>query len=93
MNYKKVAVILNMDSLIVLNQSSSDSSMGRSNSYSVADNNLYRMLLNYMRQFAKVQKDSEKWLSIITKNDELTKILKKDLKWPLTPEERRKKDE
>lgn len=56
MNYNKVAVIINVDSLIVLNQSASDSSMGRSTSYSVADQNMYRLLLNYMRQFAMITK-------------------------------------
>lgn len=49
MNYNKVAVIINVDSLIVLNKSSSDSSMGRSTSYSISDQNMYRLLINYMR--------------------------------------------
>lgn len=48
-NYDKVAVIINADSLIVLNESVSDSSMGRSTSYSVSDQNMYRLLLNYMK--------------------------------------------
>lgn len=55
MNYNRVAVIINVDSLIVLNQSSSDSSMGRSTSYSVSDQNMYRLLLNYMREFAVIR--------------------------------------
>lgn len=49
MNYNKVAVIINVDSLIMLNKSSSDSSMGRSVSYSIADQNMYRLLVNYMK--------------------------------------------
>lgn len=48
-NYKNVAVIINLDSLIVLNHNASDSSMGRSESYSIADNNMYRLLSNYMK--------------------------------------------
>jgi hypothetical protein len=58
-NYDKVAVILNVDSLIVLNESSSDSSMGRSTSYSVSDQNMYRLLLNYMKGFAAIRKEKK----------------------------------
>ena len=53
-NYSKIAVIINLDSLIILNKSSSDSSMGQSKSYSIADNNMYRFLLHYMRELAVV---------------------------------------
>lgn len=52
--YNSVAVIINVDSFIVLNQSESDSSMGRSKSYSISDHNMYRMLLHYMKEFAKI---------------------------------------
>ena len=89
MNYNNVAVILNVDSFIVVNQSASDSSMGRSNSYSVSDLNMYRLLLHYMREFASVEEGKEKWLCIIVRNEELARIIKKDLKWPLNPEEKK----
>ena len=49
MNYNNVAVIFNVDSLIVINQSASDSSMGRSNSYNLSDSNMYRFLRHYMQ--------------------------------------------
>jgi len=48
-NYSKVAVIFNLDSLLIMNQSSSDSSMGRSVSYSLADPNMYRFILSYLQ--------------------------------------------
>jgi hypothetical protein len=59
-NYDSVAVIINMDSLIILNQSASDSNMGRSNSYSVADHGLYRLLLQYIKEFPVVDKATKK---------------------------------
>lgn len=92
-NYSKVAVIINVDSLITLSQSASDSSMGRSMSYSVSDQNLYRLLINYMKVFPTVSQGKEKWMAIIAKNSELVKILKKDLGWPLSIEERKNIEE
>ena len=91
--YNSVAVIINVDSFIVLNQSESDSSMGRSKSYSISDHNMYRMLLHYMKEFAKIQEGKDKWMTMIVQNNELLKMLQRDLKWPLSPEERKQQQE
>lgn len=48
-NYDRVAVIINLDSMVMLSESASDSNMGRSLSYSIQNHNLYQILLNYMR--------------------------------------------
>jgi hypothetical protein len=48
-NYDRAAVIINLDSMIMLNENASDSNFGRSISYSIQNNNLYQILLNYMR--------------------------------------------
>jgi hypothetical protein len=58
-NYDKVAVVINLDSLIIMNKNSSDSSMGRSTSYSLADLNMYRFLLNYMNTFPMMVKNDK----------------------------------
>ena len=47
-NYDKVAVIINVDSLITMSENASDSSFGRSMSYSVVNHNMYQILINYM---------------------------------------------
>lgn len=67
--------------------------MGRSKSYSISDHNMYRMLLHYMREFAKIEEGKDKWMTIIVQNNELLKILQRDLKWPLSPEERKQRQE
>ena len=53
-NYQRAAVMINADSLITLTENASDSSMGRSMSYSVANHNIYQILMNYMSEFAMV---------------------------------------
>lgn len=67
-NYERVAVIINVDSLIMISENASDSNFGRSTSYSVVNHNMYQILLNYMSEFAKVDSKSSKWISIICKN-------------------------
>ena len=67
-NYQRAAVIIDVDSLITLTQSASDSSMGRSMSYSIANHNIYRILMNYMSKFAMVNQQTSKWICIIGKN-------------------------
>lgn len=51
-NYKKSAVIIDLDSLIQLNQNISHSNFGQNISYSVHNYNVFQLLLNYMRSFA-----------------------------------------
>lgn len=67
-NYERVAVIINVDSLIMISENASDSNFGRSISYSVVNHNMYQILLNYMSEFAKVDQRSSKWIGIICKN-------------------------
>ena len=67
-NYQRAAVMINVDSLITLAQNASDSDMGRNMSYSIANHNIYQILMNYMSEFAMVNQKSSKWISIIGKN-------------------------
>ena len=60
--------MINVDSLITLAQNASDSSMGRSMSYSIANHNMYQILMNYMSEFAMANQKTSKWISIIGKN-------------------------
>lgn len=92
-NYDRVAVIINVDSLITMSQNASDSNFGRSMSYSVVNHNMYQILLNYMSEFAMVNDSVNKWVSIVIKNEQLVKKVKKDLNWPLYPEEEKKQKE
>lgn len=81
-NYERVAVIINIDSLITMSENVSQSSFGNSNSYSVVNHNMYQILVNYMKEFAMVDDRNKKWISIIVKNEELVKKVKRDLNWP-----------
>lgn len=47
-NYDRVAVMVNLDSLIILNENASDSNFGRSMSYSIQNHNLYQIIYHYM---------------------------------------------
>ena len=51
-SYDKSAVIINVDSMIMLNESVSDSNFGRNSSYSIQNFNIYQILINYMKEFA-----------------------------------------
>jgi hypothetical protein len=66
-NYENVAVILNLDSLIRLNENS-DSSIEKSISYSVQNQNLCQILLSYMRDFPIIKGRKRRWMTIIAKN-------------------------
>lgn len=67
-NYEKVAVIINADSMILLNESASDSNFGRSMSYSIQNHNLFQILLSYMREFAMVKGNISKWMTIVARH-------------------------
>ena len=53
-NYEKVAVLINLDSLITISENASDSSMGRSTSYSIVNHNMFQIIMNYIKYFAKI---------------------------------------
>lgn len=57
--YDKAAVIIDFDSLITMSQNVSDSSMGRSTSYSISSMNLYRQLIDFIKTFPKIRKVKE----------------------------------
>ncbi len=80
-------MIIDLDSLILLNENASDSSMGRSTSYSIQNFNLYQILLSYMREFASTVGGDSRWLTMIVKHPELVSMIKKQLSWPKYPEE------
>ena len=84
-NYDRVAVIINLDSMVMLSESASDSNMGRSLSYSIQNHNLYQILLNYMREFAIINGKISRWMTVIAKHEELIRIAKKHLDWPKYP--------
>lgn len=84
-NYKKVAVIINLDSLIILNESASDSNMGRSMSYSIQNHTMYQIILSYMREFGSTGPGVSRWMTVIVKHPELIKIVKGHLDWPEYP--------
>jgi hypothetical protein len=67
-NYNRVAVILNLDSMIMLNENASDSNFGRSMSYSIQNHNLYQILLSYMRDFSIINGKRRRWMTIIAKH-------------------------
>jgi len=69
--------------------------MGRSVSYSIVNHNMYQIIINYIKEFAKVEKNLGKWICVIMKNKELINIVKKQLNWPSYPEddEKRKEEE
>lgn len=92
-NYERVVVILNLDSMIMLNENASDSNFGRSMSYSIQNHNLYQILLSYMRDFAIINGRRRRWMTIIAKHPELINIVKKHLDWPFYPEDYEKKRE
>jgi hypothetical protein len=54
--YDKAAVIIDFDSLITMSQNVSESSMGRSTSYSIPNMSLYRQLINFIKTFPKIRK-------------------------------------
>jgi hypothetical protein len=88
-----VAVILNLDSMIMLNENASDSNFGRSMSYSIQNHNLYQILLSYMRDFATINGRRRRWMTIIARHPELISIVKKHLDWPFYPEDYEKQRE
>lgn len=63
-----MGVIINADSLIALSENASDSSMGRSMSYSLVNHNMYQLLINYMNEFAFIDNNNKKWLAILARN-------------------------
>lgn len=80
-------MIINLDSLVTISENASDSSMGRSTSYSIVNHNMYQILINYIKEFAKVSGKWGKWICVIMKNKELISMVKKELNWPSYPED------
>ena len=93
--YPKSLLIVDVDSLVGMVKSVSESSMGPSNSYSLSDSKLYSMIIHYARSIPKIlpSSSSEYWVALISKNKELSKMIKSDLSWPMTIEEIRTREE
>lgn len=56
-------------------------------SYSIQNYNLFQILISYMRTFASTEGGNSRWITMIVKHPELVNILKKQLSWPMYPEE------
>mgnify|MGYP000921753514 FL=1 len=82
--YEKSLLIVDVDSLVGIAKSVSESSMGISTSYNVTDNRLYSMIIHYARSLPKILPKCEYWIALISKNRELSNMIKKDLSWPMT---------
>jgi len=93
--YQKSLLIIDVDSIVGMVSSISDSSMGESNSYNLSDAHLYNIIIHYANSLPRIMENPEReyWVALITKNDKLAKILKGDLKWPLNARELEEKDE
>ena len=86
-SYEKSLLIIDVDSLVGVVQSVSYSSMGPSTSYNLSDSKLYNVVIHYANSSPKILSESEHWVALISKNKELTKMIKQDLSWPKTIQE------
>lgn len=91
--YEKSLLIVDVDSLAGMTKSVSESSMGGSTSYNLSDSKVYSMIIHYARSLPKILQNSEYWVALISKNKELSNMIKHDLSWPLTNEEMRMAEE
>ena len=91
--YEKSLLIIDVDSLVGVTQSISHSSMDPSTSYSLLDTKLYSMIIHYAKSLPKILNNSEYWVALISKKEELTRMIKKDLSWPKTMKELEKEEE
>ena len=92
-SYEKSLLIVDVDSLVGMVKSVNESSMGISNSYSLSDSKLYSMIIHYARSLPKLLSSSEYWVALISKNKELSNMIKHDLSWPMTIDELNKREE
>jgi hypothetical protein len=80
--YDKSMLIIDVDSIAGMVSSTSHSSMGPSTSFSLADNKLYSKIIHYANSKPKILNNSEYWVALISRNPELSKMIKHDLRWP-----------
>jgi hypothetical protein len=51
------------------------------------------MIILYAKSLSKILNNSEYWVALISKNEELSRMIKKDLSWPKTMKELEKEEE
>jgi hypothetical protein len=67
-SYKRSAVIIDVDSMILLNENASDSNFGRSMSYSIQNFNLFQIILSYITKFSSTTAGDSRWMTMIIKH-------------------------
>lgn len=82
--YERSAIIIDFDSIIKLNKSINKDTT----SLSIDRPNLYRELLNIAIKLPKHNAKKELWVVLIVSDQDLVKLIKRDIAWPLSAEEK-----
>ena len=91
--YSKSAIIFDLDSLIKLNRSVSQSSTGPSTSFSIDRPTLYKDIITYATGLMTQTKNKELWVVVMVKDSELASMVRNDISWPLSAQQKKEKFE
>lgn len=96
--YPRSMAIFDVDSLIGVSENMSDSSMGQSNSYSITNNRLWQQVViqtanSKLKDSIGKDKNSHKWVVVISKNQFICKQFKSLTRFPLTKNEKYEQEE